>query len=81
MIMLYWQYSGSGTCSASIFLFQVNVPSLQSRLWHCAAAFPLSPAIVEIVISGGATDSAKPNFTHLRFGKLSQVDYLRAEGT
>ena len=51
------------------------MPSLKARYGHCAAAYILSPGIIEIVIFGGTTRNA-PNIggiiadtTVLRFGE------------
>ena len=51
------------------------MPGLQARYGHCAAAYSLSPGIIEIVIFGGATRCPPKtsdfiaNTTVLRFGE------------
>ena len=59
-----------------LYLFvQVPVTDLQSRYVHCAAAFTLSPRIVEVVLFGGCTadpatiETFIAETTVLRFGK------------
>ena len=59
---------------------QVTVPSLQSRCWHSATAFSLSPGLIEVTLFGGFSEwpsNSKPdadltpiaNATVLRFGE------------
>ena len=35
---------------------QVKIPGLQSRFWHSAAAFHLSPGMTEVTIFGGCPE-------------------------
>ena len=62
------------------FIVQVNVPSLQSRCYHSAAAFSLSPGLTEVTIFGGCPEwpstyksdadlQHMANTTVLRFGE------------
>ena len=64
----------------SWFIVQVNVPSLQSRFDHSAAAFSLSPGLTEVTIFGGCPEwpsnskseadlPLMANTTVLRFGE------------
>ena len=56
---------------------QVPVTDLQSRCFHCAAAFTLSPGIAEVVLFGGSTISTPTSKTFiaettvLKFGKYT----------
>ena len=61
-----------------IYLYvQVPVTDLQSRCFHCAAAFTLSPGIAEVVLFGGCTTSTPKietliaETTVLKFGKYT----------
>ena len=65
-------------CLAIIFLYlcvQVPVTDLQSRTYHCAATFTLSPGITDVVLFGGCTafplkiETIIAQTTVLRFGK------------
>ena len=61
---------------------QVKLPGLQSRFYHSAAAFPLSPGMTEVTIFGGCPEvpsnlrsvadlSPLANTTVLRFGEYT----------
>ena len=65
---------------------QVKLPGLQSRFYHSAAAFRLSPGMTEVTIFGGCPEwstkyksdtdfSQIANTTMLRFGEYSIVSY------
>ena len=67
-----------------VVCIQVNVPSLQSRFDHSAAAFSLSPGLTEVTIFGGCPEYPSnfksyadlpqvANTTVLRFGESPHV--------
>ena len=69
-----------GTLYTSNVHVQVNVASLQSRFDHSAAAFSLSPGLMEVTVFGGCPEyssnykteadlSYTANTTVLRFGE------------
>ena len=64
------------------FIVQINLPTLQSRCYHSAGAFSLSPGLTEVTIFGGCpefpnnymSDADLPrmaNTTVLRFGEYT----------
>ena len=56
---------------------QVQVPSLQSRFMHCAAASTISPGVTEVVMFGGCPEWSKNYKTDDDYKKLSMTTVLR----
>ena len=56
---------------------QVQVPSLQSRFGHCAAASTISPGMTEVVMFGGSPEWPESYKTYDDFKKLSMTTVLR----
>ena len=56
---------------------QIQVSSLQSRFWHCAAASTISPGMTEVVMFGGCLEWPKNPKTDDDFKKLSMTTVLR----
>ena len=56
---------------------QVQVPSLQSRFRHCAAASTINPGVTEVVMFGGSPEWPMNFKTVDNFQKLSMTAVLR----
>ena len=61
----------------SVLLLQVQVPNLQSRFMHRAAAFSLSPRLTEVIIFGGSPEWPNNYKSDLDLRHLSNTTILR----
>ena len=71
------QLSCTNIVYTCMIIMQVQVPSLQSRYYHCAAASTISPGVTEVVMFGGCPEWPKKYKTDNDFKKLSMTTVLR----
>ena len=65
---MYWcegDSEGNSVVMVCVVNVQVKLPGLQSRFYHSAAAFRLSPGMTEVIIFGGCPEWPSIYRSHL----------------